>query len=197
MRDLIIPFIPAQRIESAAKVLLDEFERFRGVPVTPPIPVEDMVEKMLGLDLEYAENLESMFGYPDLLGATELEEGRIWIDSSLLKNPRRMAFTVAHECGHWRLHKPLFDALKKKYPATADALRPTIECRSSEKRAPEEWQADRFAAALLMPEEAVRKTVMDLCKEDFAHVVNVSYHRTVAKPSLVEKELEAFLAECA
>jgi Zn-dependent peptidase ImmA (M78 family) len=40
---------------------------------------------------------------------------------------------------------------------------PTIFCRSSQKKAPAEWQADRFAAALLMPAADVRATVRALC----------------------------------
>lgn len=54
----------------------------------------------------------------------------------------------------------LHDALLELHRlAQADA----IFCRSSQKKAPAEWQADRFAAALLMPAADVRATVRALC----------------------------------
>ncbi|MBK8172844.1 MAG: ImmA/IrrE family metallo-endopeptidase [Sandaracinaceae bacterium] len=77
----------------------------------------------------------------------------------------RLAFTLAHEGGHWYLHRPLIEM--EQVTATLfgkdDVKQPTIFCRSSQKKAPAEWQADRFAAALLMPAADVRATVRALC----------------------------------
>ena len=78
----------------------------------------------------------------------------------------RLAFTLAHEGGHWYLHRPLIemDQVTATLFGKDDVPKqPTIFCRSSQKKAAAEWQADRFAAALLMPAADVRATDL-LCK---------------------------------
>lgn len=72
-----------------------------------------------------------------------------------------MVFTCAHEAGHWVLHRPY--ALAGAY---GDAKDRAIVCRLRDAREPIEWQADYFAACLLMPEEEVRQAFDRICGPD-------------------------------
>jgi Zn-dependent peptidase ImmA (M78 family) len=60
----------------------------------------------------------------------------------------RFRFTLAHEVGHWQLHRHVH--LRPQVSA-----QPAFLCRTSQSRARVEWQADYFAAALLLPRQLV------------------------------------------
>src|SRR5512137_1347412 len=92
-----VPWLPKPQIETAANDLLGQWETFSGQKVVPPIPVEAIVEKYLGITLEF-EQLENVLGIPDVLGATWVEEKRMVINSSLLDGKEgRFTFTCGHE----------------------------------------------------------------------------------------------------
>lgn len=73
-------------------------------------------------------------------------------------HPRRQRFTVAHEIGHLQLHKgrklTVDSGLRVDY--RDDGGNPTI---------PEERDANAFAAALLMPEQAVQSQAKPLVEQ--------------------------------
>ena len=154
-----VPFLIDRVIEEHAQLLLDEWSAVHG-EIAPPIPLDDLVELHLGLTYE-VDDLCGRFGSADVLGAIWFNENIIRVDSSLdpSEHPQmlgRFNFTLAHEVGHWRLHrKHLLDD-----PSEATLFEPNGEpafvCRSSDKRR-EEWQADQFAGCLLAPRAMVRK----------------------------------------
>ena len=172
-----IPYMAEEAIERDAEALLAEFARARDVVIEPPIPIEDIVEKHLKLGIEF-DDTHDLFGIPrtgldlgqgpDILGAMFFDEKRIVIDESLdpEENPAREGryrFTLAHEGGgHWRLHRSL----------TAQAAQfggssvPSVICRSIQSKERAEWQADFYAACLLMP----RKLVFRAWKREFGDV---------------------------
>ena len=96
---------------------LAEYARARRTVTTLPIPIDDIVEKHLKLSLELADT-HKVVGVPrhpeqepDILGVIYPDEARIVIDYSLDpdENPikeGRYRFTLGHEVGHWRLHRP-------------------------------------------------------------------------------------------
>lgn len=96
-------------------------------------------------------------------GAIWFRSQRVGVDQSLdpARNPAkrgRYHFTLAHESGHWRLHRHLFlRRLDQPSLFPDQEQKPDYVCRSSEKKKPVEWQADQFAANLLMPRELVKK----------------------------------------
>ena len=95
-------------IEQEACKLLSEWSAFAGEEVKPPIAVEAIVEKYLGITLEY-DDLEKVLGIPGVLGATWVKEKRMVINSSLLDAVEgRIVFTCGHEIGHWVLHRSYF-----------------------------------------------------------------------------------------
>lgn len=71
----------------------------------------------------------------------------------------RYRFTVAHEIGHWVLHRPLFlepdHADLPLEPRLITFKRDVLE-RSDGRYAPEEWQANYFAISLLLPDAQLR-----------------------------------------
>jgi Zn-dependent peptidase ImmA (M78 family) len=153
MNDLMakIPWLSYQEIAQASSSLLCGYAAFTGRPLSPPIPVEAIIEKYLGLVLEY-EDLVELLGIPDVLGATWVEDKRIVIHEPLLEGVEgRLTFTCAHEVGHWILHREwAIRALQR----TGNRA---IVCRDGSAKLRGEWQADYFAACLLMPEAQVRK----------------------------------------
>ena len=144
------PWLAKDEIERRARGLLTRYAAFIGRPAAPPVPVEELIA-FRELHLEFAD-LEELTGMDDLLGATWVEEQRIIINRDLPdQSPGRTAFTMAHELGHWELHRHLV----KKAHRSGEAG-PGFFTRDCDAGAPIERQADMFAAALLMPEEHVR-----------------------------------------
>lgn len=155
-----IPFLQEKIIEQEADCLLQEFGlKFHEVNA-PPVPVDEITELHLQLVLEY-KDMKSLFPFADVHGAIWFEEGKIGIDSSLdpATNPSRRGryhFTLAHEVGHWRLHRQHYITNPAERRLFDDgSQKPDVVCRSSERKKPVEWQADAFAALLLMPRKLV------------------------------------------
>lgn len=164
--ELTVPFLRNSEIERAAEALLCRYAKWKGAAVRPPIDIDNIIEGYLRLELAFID-LPDLLGIPDVLGATFIEERRIFVDESLdlLGKEGRLTFTLAHEVGHWDLHRPMIEAQKATAPLFAKgdiAEQPTIVCRTSQKKARAELQADRFAAALLMPAADVRAAVSAL-----------------------------------
>jgi Zn-dependent peptidase ImmA (M78 family) len=154
-----IPWISKEKIALKAMDLIEAFQVVAGYRVKPPIPVEDIIERALGLRLLY-EDLEKVFGSNDVLGATYVESGTICINERLFEHSSegRLVFTCAHEVGHWVLHRRYVDMEETNYSKDG-----AIVCSLKNAKAPIEWQADYFAACLLMPEKEIRDAFQEVC----------------------------------
>jgi hypothetical protein len=144
---LLVSYMPESRIETDAEALLDEFAKATGMALTAPVPIDDIVEKHLKLGIEF-DDLHRRFGAPnsvlaqgpDIIGAIFLSQRRIVVDEFLdpdadPSKEGRYRFTVAHEVGHWRLHRGLMGkdmgacpschgwAFRQEAPARASRLR--------------------------------------------------------------------------
>jgi Zn-dependent peptidase ImmA (M78 family) len=135
-----------ERIENRVEKILKDL----GLD-SPPIPV-DRVARALGATIRR----EPYNG--DLSGALYRREGLCVIGINKNENPLRQRFTVAHELGHLVLHdgavyidrqstgglsKPAATEIGKKF------FRDKVSSLASD---PQEVEANRFAAALLMPQ---------------------------------------------
>jgi Zn-dependent peptidase ImmA (M78 family) len=67
----------------------------------------------------------------------------------------RYRFSVAHEVGHWRLHRSYIARDPDQTVLFEASTEPTVICRIGQENEPIEWQANRFAACLLMPRRRV------------------------------------------
>jgi len=156
-----VPYLLEDQLEREADILLAQFSDAKEVPLAPPIPVEDILEAHLQLTLELGD-LHTRLGVPllggkrDLLGALWVDDRAVFIDRGLdpYDNPRRegrFRFTVAHEIGHWQLHREFLPSRVNQPSLFQGYPEPTILCRKSQARERIEWQADFFAGSLLMP----------------------------------------------
>ena len=194
-----VPYLKTVDIENSALELLALYGDWRGGPVEPPIDVDEIAEGYLELSLEI-EDLRTRLGIADVLGATWFDDRLIRIDRHLEGKEGRFAFTLAHEIGHWRLHRPLLQLQKlalSLFPSREGvAATPAFVCRTSERRAPAEWQADRFAACLLMPSHTMRETGRRLLGEQpIAAVEGLDQSRSAGQlPQQLRRLADDFIA---
>jgi len=109
--------------------------KLKEIPI--PIPVDDWIERALGIRFSI-EDL-SRFG-ENVLGAAFVADREILVDERVLKNEGRFRFTCAHELGHVLLHRGV-EAMFRE-PTESSVFEPLDQY---------EREADRFAAAFLMP----------------------------------------------
>ena len=102
----------------------------------------------------YVHIYNGLFSDPELLGGIDFEQNKIYVNASVHDHDGRYSFTVAHEIGHHVLHKGVY--LDNK------SSNGEILCRDTREKPHIETEADRFAAALLMPNEVVRSAIVPI-----------------------------------
>jgi hypothetical protein len=158
-----VRFLKVEEIDSAVAELLRNFCRKRNCALAAPVPVEDILEKHLKVKLEI-KDLVKLLGVPDVLGAAWFAAGVVRVDERIVDQEGRYCFTLSHELGHWILHRPQMEAERVAPTLFGESANvPAFVCRTSEKKAPAEWQADQFAARLLMPTRLVRDAFTAAC----------------------------------
>ena len=150
-------------IEVKARSLLEQYCRDELI-TGESIPVENIAEA-LGLIIDYqylTKDGKSVLGkvicsngltpYYDMeekgYRLLEVRTGTILIEARLIEedNIGRYRFTLAHEIGHWIMHKDLINEGKAEA-----AFEDKVHSSAIER------QADYFASALLMPAASVKK----------------------------------------
>ena len=122
-----------------AKELLD------AVGVTePPVPVA-VIARSLGATVRYAPFKGELAG---MLIRNDTERG-IVIGVNSLHHSNRQRFTIAHECGHLRLHKGRQSYVDRSFRINR---RDKVSSQATDV---EEIEANRFAAELLMPYDLI------------------------------------------
>ncbi|MFN8286915.1 MAG: ImmA/IrrE family metallo-endopeptidase [Chitinophagales bacterium] len=110
----------------------------------------------LNADLEFAENGKK------ILGCLSLETPPcIYIDRSL-QDERRRRFVFAHELGHFVLHRKIIFEIGE-YDRFIE-IDEEMEAEQDD-RYWLEWQANKFAAALLMPQKTFSQALIAIQKE--------------------------------
>ena len=142
-----------KRIERIANVILEEF----GIEKLP-VPIEE-IAKNRGLDIkayDLGENVSGML---------VMESGKGTIGYNPTESKVRQRFTIAHEFGHFELHKQdngvfidkEFKVLFRNQNSSTGELK-------------KEQEANAFAAAILMPEKLLIKELknhnLDLSDEE-------------------------------
>ena len=146
------------RIDQVALELL-EAAGF-GALDEPPIDIEAIAEETDGLDIQEAADLRVLPGLPEELRNSDLsgllfpQERRIWVSGvEAARSLGRKRFTIAHELGHWHLHDAAKAHARGVFCRSEDIGGSEAELKASRTI---EAQANRFAAALLMPEALIR-----------------------------------------
>lgn len=125
-----------RRVERAAWNAIVRCLKARKLDAIPlPIPVESWIEGPL--DIRFGVADLSALG-PNVLGRSLPTERQIEVSDTLVDQEARFRFTAAHELGHVLLHAGV--AVEFREDPDADFYEKRIE-----------READRFAAAFLMP----------------------------------------------
>lgn len=138
----------------AAQQLLAEYDRDYGLGEVPPIPVADIAESLLMLDIVEEEEIRSVPGAPTdagpLSGLLTTADRTIWIDRrEAARSPQRKRFTIAHEIGHWVLHARRGETPELQKGCTPEDIKE--EGASSDV----EREANEFASELVMPQKLI------------------------------------------
>ena len=137
-------------IEKLADGLNKNYHKADTRHIAFPIPVEDIAEHYLGYAIDFPD--DGIFSDPEILGGIDFEEKKIYVNASIEDHNGRYAFTIAHEIGHHALHRDAW--LKDNTDGNKE-----IQCRDARNKPQIEIEADRFAAALLMPAEAIKNII--------------------------------------
>ena len=196
------------------------------------LDIDEFAENYLGINLDFAElsNNGSVLGMiafsdcvisafdPDQNGIRYLavSAGTAVIDSIVMaEHEYRGRFTIAHECAHWIIHRPVHLVYPNQMEMRLDQVTidesKAIICRRNRTSGGDngtrlisdwrEWQADYLAACLLMPALAAKnltKTIKskyrDFSRFSLRHS-NGSEHDLLTA-SLINEVSETFQVSC-
>lgn len=130
-------------IRSTAEKFLDKYVPDRQIP----IPIEEIVEFELDIQIIPLPYLKRRLNDIEACMFSNMEE--IAVDQNVLENiPLRYRFTLAHEIGHYVLHRSIYES------ASFANVDEWIEFNSNMPEKEHSWfeyQADAFAGLLLVP----------------------------------------------
>ena len=201
-----VPYLSEDAIEADAAALLTEYGMAKIFELSAPIPIEDIAEKYLKLLIEF-DDTHRLFGVrrvgtgPDILGAIFFNDARIVVDEALdphgvQAKEGRFRFTVAHETGHWRLHRKFFADHAAQASLFGELTEMSVICRSGEAAAPIEWQANFFASCLLMPAKLVLEAWGEMFPDRRTRLlrpVNATQHSFVEVPRISATSIDAMV----
>jgi Zn-dependent peptidase ImmA (M78 family) len=125
------------------------------------IDIDYLIEFAYGLDIAW-ENIDNLSQGGVILAAINPKRKIIYMNESkrdlFVKKLGTMNFSKAHELGHWILH--VTD--QKEYEQLSFTDQERFICRGGASRPPEEFQADMFAASLLMPKEIISGAINEM-----------------------------------
>ena len=182
-KEISYPYLKNSTIEKESKKLLGDFNNKTGHKLSAPIPVFDIIE-YLGYDVDFRK--DGIYEDKNLLGGTLIDQKTIEINENLSDHEGRMNFTAAHEVGHIILHVPFYNEKHGKDVSKHKIISRKDGGFEGTKKEPEEWQADKFAAFLLMPSELIKKAFF----KNYKRPVNVRKRRLLEiffpKPAFVK-----------
>ena len=98
-----LKYLRNEAIEDVTAQRIREYESKVGVTVTLPVPIEEIVEQVLGLDFDW-DVIEEQPG-EQILGGLDVANRKILINethSNLFEQkPGLLRSTIGHEAGHW------------------------------------------------------------------------------------------------
>ncbi|MES2177979.1 MAG: ImmA/IrrE family metallo-endopeptidase [Gemmatimonadota bacterium] len=207
--ELGIPILNAEDIEQLTERFLGRAAPFALVSpsFTPLAEIMGRIQRSNLCSFSFDEHLgHTTEGYK-YLGYFNIKRKHIAIDASLSSEDVRFPFTVAHELGHFYLHGDISptalraDSSDGLRDSTRDLVTHRIDASSA--RSLLEWQANRFAAGILMPRRTVRDAVIQIQRErglkrnlgmiwlDRQGVNRVEYKRTLGQLSSVYRVSQA------
>jgi len=150
----LVPFLQDSELRRRAASFLRE----HGAADCIPVPIEEIVEFRLGLNIVPAPLLSSSRGINGYLSA---DRSAIYVDEHLFRNVEtRYLFTVAHEVAHLVLHQHVYKSF-----ASDSEWREFHARLAQQDLKSAEYQADCFAGLILMPEATLRASARTVFEE--------------------------------
>jgi hypothetical protein len=147
-----IKWLSDDEICNAADVFLDHYHPGRSLPV----PIDLIAERDLGLEIVTIPGLQEHF---EVEGHLSSDLKSIYVDDYIFKQRvNRFRFTIAHELGHFELHKHLFDDVQ--FGCVADWKQFLEELDPYTYKALER-QGPQFGAFLLAPRQELRTAFLN------------------------------------
>jgi Zn-dependent peptidase ImmA (M78 family) len=142
------------------KAKAEDFLRTHNPQVVVPFPFADTAERLGDVDIVYVQNVDDTVS-----GAIYYQNDRLKIVINATKPQVRQNFTLAHEFGHYVLHREWLDAHKEDglvdfaeyVDGGAPLFRYDVPVLTDEAEILREREANNFAAELLMPENELRE----------------------------------------
>jgi Zn-dependent peptidase ImmA (M78 family) len=162
-----VPGLTARKIEEIAAHFLCERapgSLRRAVP-TPLISILDGLQRDGFCTYAFDQDLGLTSTGERSLGRYSISRKHIDIDTSLAADDPRFPFTCAHELAHFYLHGRVnAQALGYHESAIQDSATELLTFRLDKARPRTilEWQANRFAAALLIPAQTLPHAVVEI-----------------------------------
>jgi hypothetical protein len=159
-----------EEIERLAEEFLARIPGYVWDGETLPVPIEEIADTHVGLLVREVDDLGLAPGAPQLGDGQSLSGlllpalGEIWVNAGEAREwPPRRRFTIAHELGHWTLHRHDQGIFCRSSVIEPDELeeRPPLP--------PNEADANAFGAALLMPARLMREQYVR-CERDFVRL---------------------------
>jgi hypothetical protein len=169
-----------EEIERLAEEFLSHVPSYVWDAETLPVPVEDIADTHVGLLVRDVDDLGTAPGAPALRVGQSLSGlllpslGEIWVNAGEAREwPPRRRFTIAHELGHWAMHRHGEQGVFCRSGVVgAERDGESERARPSEERPelpPTEAEANAFGAALLMPARLVAEEYVR-CDRDFGRL---------------------------
>ena len=125
-----------------------------------PVPIEEVIEFDLNIDIVPIPSLQRDF---DIEGFSSSDFSCIFVDEYVYKEREyRYRFTLAHELGHFALHKNLFEQYKFESVEDWKAFVSQVDQRDYDKF---EFQGYAFAGLFIFPPEHLRRLFWDALNE--------------------------------
>ena len=151
------PYLTYGRVGEYVKIFLEKYHP----SLTLPLPIEWVVEFPLNLRIHPVPNLYRIFAQSGFLGRSRKV---IYIDEYQYDNFwEKYRFTLAHELGHFVMHKSLYEGL------SFDSDQEYLEWLQTRPRNELYWfetHADWFADQLLVPTERLQEQCVSLLESN-------------------------------
>lgn len=190
-----IDILSRDKIDNEAEKFLMKY-RPKALKEATKLDLEALIENDLEVEIDY-QNLDKDH---QILGATIFRDGYMEVYNNEKKELKkfksntmifdiqlsedykqagRFLFTLAHEIGHWVLHKKyffidegqqsIFDYCSKEEKSSIICAKRSetdmIRVRKKTEQEWVEWQADNFASSILMPKQVFKLTYEELKKK--------------------------------
>jgi len=166
----------------------DEFLRDHHPSGNIPIPIEDIVEFDLGINIVPVLGLQREF---EVDGFTSGDLKNIFVDEYVFTDRiTRYRFTLAHEVGHIVLHRHLYDSHKFK---SVHGWKDFINSMSEEDHSWLEYQGYAFAGLVLIPKEKLAIVTREWIKKIKNKGISIEKNWDFAWELITDHVAKAFL----